>query len=824
MAKKIALCVTAIILLSFTITNNFRDLVQEKLSNYIDNYPEKIFVQTDKPYYTVGDDIWYAAYLANGINHKKSNKSNIIYVELINDKDSIVSQKRLYTNDISAAGDFEIKKEWKPGNYILRAYTNYMRNRSSDYFFKKEIPIWDLTKTDDLKNVDSEAIDSHIETPNKEVSLTERPDLNFYPEGGYLINGLQSKIGIKLKDKKNRAIKIEGVIKDSDNTTVTTFKTFQFGLGILAFTPEPDKTYHASVIINGKEETYNLPKSLPKGFSLNLLNNGNEIIIKVTSNQSIGLKNSLLIAHQRGNIIFEKLEQSDTNSYTLKLNTSKLNSGVTHFTLFNNNGKPVCERLAFIDNPDTNINVIVNKDVNTPKTREKVTLTLDLKDKYDNSVSGNLSLTINDLDAIEKNSRHENIKTYLLLNSDLRGHIENPGYFFEIENDSRRRFLLDVVMLTHGWSRFSWNDLLYKPARNKNQYQTEKGLFLSGETRALKEKGTRISAATRIVFIGPIPHQELAQSDSNGQFGFGPFVFYDSIPTIIEARVKDFKSDYEKNRDVNIFLRNNAHRNPKVSQDNALKRSRIDNTIITNFIKQSQDISNINEEYTKGTQRLDEIIINAQKETEEEKREEELDRRSGYSFPTHRLDVNDILNPEALSIFNLLSQLPSVMVYNDSISIRNGGTPVILLDGIQVEIDDVSFLTGSDIEFIDVLSGASASIVSGGGNGVVAIYTKLGNGNLRNVKRKPGIIDFYFSGFYKAREFYSPNYADSFHDNTKQDLRTTLHWEPKIILTGNSKALITFFTSDSKSNYVIEIQGITNEGFPVYNLSTFEVD
>ncbi|MGB5417552.1 TonB-dependent receptor [Algibacter sp.] len=819
MIKKITLFAFVIILLSFTIINNFSQLVIEKLENYSNDYPEKIYIKTDKPYYTIGDDIWFSAYLVNGISHKPTSKSNVIYVELVNEKDSIVSHKKLYTNDISAAGDFKINKEWEAGSYLLRAYTNYMRNSSTDFFFKKEIPVWDVKEFKEAANIES----GSNATSTKEEFIKERPDLNFYPEGGYLVNGLQSKVGIKVKDKKNRTIHIEGVIKNAENIIISRFKTFEFGLGLFMLTPEANETYYASILINGKEEKYELPKPLPQGFNINLINNGQEIILKVSSNNTIGLKNSLLTAHQRGEIVFQKLEETTTNSYTVKLSTSELNSGVTNFTLFNNEGKPVCERLVFINNPNKDVSINVNTESKNPETREKVTLQLDLKDKSGNPVSGNLTLTINDLDAVEKSTKNENIKTYLLLNSDLRGHIENPGYFFEKENDSKRRFLLDLVMFTHGWSRFTWNELLYKP-KIKNQFQIEKGIFISGQTHALKEIGKRISAPTRLTFMGSLPHQEVAQSDVNGQFNFGPYVFYDSIPAIIEARVKQFKSDFEKNRDVDIFLQNNTYHSPLISGNNVLKANNLNNTIATNFIKQAQNISQIDAQFLKGAQLLDEILITAKRETKEEKREEELNDRAGNSFPTHRLDMNDILNSEAMSIFMLLNQLPGVTTYNDTISIRNGGQPVILIDNMRVEVEEISFLTGSDIEFIDVLSGASASIVSNSANGVISIYTKLGNGSLLNVKRKPGIIDFYCPGFYTAREFYSPDYADSFNVTSKQDIRTTLYWKPKIVINQDANSEVSFFTSDLRSKYAIEIEGITNDGVPVYDLSTFEVE
>ncbi len=103
MIKKIAAFVILFTLLSFTLVTNFRELVLEKLEDYANDYPEKIYVQTDKPYYTTGDDVWYTAYLVNGITHDKSDISRVIYVELINDQDSIVSKKQLYTKDISVA-------------------------------------------------------------------------------------------------------------------------------------------------------------------------------------------------------------------------------------------------------------------------------------------------------------------------------------------------------------------------------------------------------------------------------------------------------------------------------------------------------------------------------------------------------------------------------------------------------------------------------------------------------------------------------------------------------------------------------------------------
>lgn len=821
MIKKIICCIVLLSLFSFTLTNNFQELVLKKLNAYAEDYPEKVYIQTDKPYYTTGEAIWYTAYLINGVNHKKSEKSRIIYVELINEQDSILLKKQLYTTDISVAGDFKIKKGWRPGTYLLRAYTNYMRNKDADYLFQKEIPIWNANPNDSLAK---KTRLSYKNTSVKNQSI-ENPEINFYPEGGYLVNGINSKVGIKVK---NTNTSLQGFIKDSDGNIVNTFTTFEYGLGLAGITPETNKSYYASVMVNNKEVKYPFPEALPKGYNLNVVNSGNQITLKASASDAIGLKNSFLVVHQRGQVILEKLETESRKNYTIKINTEFLMDGVTHFTLFDSAGKPVCERLVYVENPKNVVAVTISSNNEIPKTRDKVTLQIDLKDKDNQSVSGHLSMSITDLDAIGQSSKDENIKTYLLLNSDLRGKIEDPGYFFEKENDYKRRYLLDLVMLTHGWRRFTWNALLYSTPKKDAVYKPEKGIYIKGHTTALKETKQQLSAAMRLTFIGGSLYQENKQSDANGLFEFGPYIFQDSIPILLEARVNDFKSDNNKNnRFVSIYLDDDFYKSPKIVRNSVLKPNVEDEEKIKKFMEQSQSISEIDAEFLKSANVLDEIIVKANIKSEEEERKDLLDSRTKYGSPSNRIDLNDFPNASSYSIFDLLNMLPGVTAYNDKISIRNGDhVPGIYLDGVQVELSDITYLNSSEIEFIDVLKGNDAALFSNSAYGIIAIYSKTGGSLInKNIKRKPGIIDFSATGFYTAREFYAPDHLSGFDDTLKQDIRTTLHWEPKIELDSTkNKVEVSFFTSDKKSKYAIKIEGITDSGIPVYHLSTFEVE
>ena len=124
-----------------------------------------------------------------------------------------------------------------------------------------------------------------------------------------------------------------------------------------------------------------------------------------------------------------------------------------------------------------------------------------------------------------------------------------------------------------------------------------------------------------------------------------------------------------------------------------------------------------------------------------------------------------------------------------------------------------------------MLKGADAAMFSNAGNGVIAIYSKTGSSRFtRNVKRKPGIIDFAAEGFYTAREFYSPDPINGFDESTKSDVRTTLHWEPEIKITEQHQTkAVSFYTCDVKSDYIIEIEGISDSGIPLHQISTFSV-
>lgn len=125
-----------------------------KLERYRDNYTsEKVHIHTDKPYYSIGDTIWFKSYIVNAERNQLSGLSKILYVDLINEKDSIKKSLRLPVVSGLSWGDFTLSDSLTEGNYRIRAYTNWMRNFDEAYFFDKTIKIGNSFSNQVVSNV-----------------------------------------------------------------------------------------------------------------------------------------------------------------------------------------------------------------------------------------------------------------------------------------------------------------------------------------------------------------------------------------------------------------------------------------------------------------------------------------------------------------------------------------------------------------------------------------------------------------------------------------------------------------------------------------------
>jgi len=797
--------------------------------------PEKTYLHTDKDFYTNGETIWFKTYLIDGITHTQSSKSKVVYVELVDANDSIVAQRKIYSDALGASGDIQLGKNIRQGNYQLRSYTKYMLNDKEPVIFQKEIPIvvQRMRPSANLENfTGTSPRNNEPQTSTNPATKIAKPIVRFFPEGGSLVEGIGTALGIEVTDGKNNGIALKGVIKDNEGKTIVPFESLEFGLGKVNFKPEPQKTYYASIEIDGVEQKFELPEINPQGYGLSIKNRGDHMILQVAGNSVDGVNGTVLIGHLRGKLIFKRIgKYEDKDAYGVKLFNKELLDGVAQFTLFAPNGEPVCERLVFVDNPDNDAKLSITSNAESYGQREKVSLDVALTDAKGIPLSGNFSMgVVTSNNRIENQSNSSDIRSWLLLDSDLGGSVPDAGFFFE--NDSEeKQYLLDALMLTHGWRRFVWSDMLNREKNKALAYPPEKGIMITGKTTVLDEPSNPKKTNAALSLFGEDLIHGNKETDDQGKFSFGPFVFTDSIKGIVQA-LDLRKKGRQKQKEVSIFLDSPW---PEFSLSDKKKNKKTSRTREFNaeYLKQShrQKVADFKYDPKEVTE-LEEVVVSEKKKTRDEIITEEMGAELSTGSFSKRVYTDSISGARSFGLLELLRRVPGVIVLGDfprqSIQIQGTNRAPVLftLDGTPTSLENVQYMRANEVMFVDVVKGSDASMFgSRGAGGVVAIYSNRGFSFDDEPKPpSPGINDFKIPGFYKTREFYTPNYADPKKEHVKPDYRTTLFWEPDVRLDDNGSSSVDFYTGDSSGSYRVKVEGMTNDGRPISGMYTIDIE
>jgi len=530
---------------------------------------EKVYLQLDRPYYAIGDDIWFKAYITIGSGHRLSALSGVLNVELIDDRDSVKQRIKLPVISGVTWGNLSLPDTLKEGNYRVRAFTNWMRNTGRDYFFDQAItisnpisnevfthtsytysrqsgqqevkavinysnlggapyaatPVNYLVKladknilngkglTDDQGNLNiaftnpspvllrSGRIITQIKPTGKKPveksilikAASTSTDVQFFPEGGSLVTGNETKIAFKAVGADGLGANIKGVVTDDAGNKAGMFTGSHLGMGVFTLKPENGKNYQAHITYaDGSEGIADLPKATNAGYSLVIDNNDPQFVhVKILPGQVVSAAASadevvILIAQSGGSICFAGKSQPGSKSFTADVPKAKFPSGVAQFTLFSSTGEPLNERLLFIQNHDQ-LKLQAATDQQSYSPRQKVKIDLKSMGTDGSPVVGSFSVSVLNETKVPVDEDNENsILSNLLLTSDIKGFIEKPGYYFNNENRQTASDL-DVLMLTQGYHRFEWKQMLsgVDPAP---MFLPEKTLEISGHLKNLLGK------------------------------------------------------------------------------------------------------------------------------------------------------------------------------------------------------------------------------------------------------------------------------------------------------------------------------------------------
>ena len=801
--------------------------IAERLAQYVATYwQEKVYLHFDKPYYSSGETLWYQSYLINAVTHQPGGRSSLLYVELINPDNEVMERHRLRVADGVAHNGFVLPDSLPSGNYRVRAYTNWMRNFDEAYFFDRAFPVWAVDSTGIGQTLQQE-----LETEEETFVYEDQRsliDLQFFPEGGELIDSLASLVAFKAMGPDGQSINVRGTIVDQNQQEVTQFDTHHLGTGGFILKPTHGEQYTARVNLQGVALEFPLPSVRPRGYALRVGHHPQREQVKITVHGTPGLDvaGGQVVAHQRGVVFAAFTVQAGQPYLVVDLDRSLFPPGICHLTFFDAAGTPRCERLLFVNRPPAPT-ATLNPAAASYGLRDSVSVRLTLRDTSGQAVAGRASLTITNPQQIKYNPYAKDIRSNLLLTSELKGSVEQPSYYLEDTSAEAYR-ARDYLMLTQGWRRFRWNEVL-RDSAPKLSYLPETGFTVSGQLVKFYNRDQADDGAVAMMVMEPNFFFAEGETGDDGRFAFVDNQFMDSTEVVVQARRKVGKKDRLR-QDVAIKL--DAFQTPPFAPRS---RPRLTPTLamMADYLAQRRQIDQVDAAFNFDEKTI--VLEGVEVKGRRDERKDPFYRASAlYKNPDNRLVLDSIPGANAaLSIFDLLRQVAGVRVVgtfpNQTAIIRGinslsgSSEPLFLLDGVPGGADLINSVNVNDVYFIDVLKGPSAAMYgSRGANGAIAVYTRRGSADVINEERQ-GIINFTHPGYSQVRVFYAPRYGTQKPKHVKPDIRSTLFWKPDIVFNEKGEATVSFYTSDQPGTYEMRLEGITAPGNPVTAKASFAV-
>lgn len=780
------------------------DKLAKQLARWVSESPvEKVYLQFDKPNYAAGDDIWFKAYVIAGSYNKPSGISGTVNVDLVDQRGQTKIALKLPLTNGSVAGDIALPDTLSGGTYYIRAYTNYMRNADPDYYFNQVITV--------VNNVASKKSKYLYKPGNTPIdSIQNKPDLQFFPEGGELVGGLNNEVAFKCVGATGFGFDVKGILLDDKGLQIASFNSSHLGMGKFSFVPAPGKTYSAKITAgNGLSFTYQLPAAKPKGYVLHIPDAAaDNILVQLTANklalQDAANKTLYLVAQSAGQIYYSGTMEALREVFTTLIPKNNLPTGIVQFTLFTAGGEPLLERLAFIKHPDKLTLSVASTQNAAP--RQKMVIAVEAKNGSQ-PAAGNFSVSVIDESRVPVNLDNENhIMASLLLKSELNGYIEQPAYYFNSNTDKTIRDL-DLLMLTQGYRRFSWQQL---NAGNygTGTYKPEKALSISGTITGTNGKPVA-NGKVEVIDIDNAAYVLDTLTDANGRFAFTNLDFEDSIRFIVQARTAANK------KDVKILLDSVAPvaalrpgNNPELGRDNR--------DSLSVYTQASRLLYNAQRNAGVGNHiiPLAEVIIREKRIA--------LKHSANLNGPGNADQVllaRDLRNFACYNLSDCLQGRLLGVIFRNGIPYSTRGVrPMqVIVDGVYVGGDFLNSVNYNDVAAIEVLRNASTIGIYGGraAGGVLLITTKRGDDN-DNAYDGPtsgrGIKPYYPKGYYKARTFYSPRYDDPKTNKILADLRSTIYWNPAVTTGSDGKTSFEYFNAGSKGTYRMIVEGLDADG------------
>ena len=499
---------------------------------------EKVYLHMDNRSYFIGDTIWFKAYVMNATTLHPTQQSGVLYVELLNEKGVEMEHKKLRLENGMCHGGFVLKDDYRTGYYEIRAYTRNMLNFGNEEklcvggaaivmrpavidnynegarykldplsensekhyedirsdivapynycIFSRVFPIYARPVIDGEyeKKMEFYPLHTTLAMP-QEINYELRPNdlkLSFFPEGGVLVDGVTSVVAFEAIDQWGRKRDISGCILGERKDTVYRFSTTSRGRGTFFLTPKAGKKYHASVMYKGKKYSFQLPKAIPQSHTLRItppVGQGPASVYVMAAPDAPSKLLGLTLQCRGELLTFDTLTVHQADVKRIRLPYEAMRAGVNQITLFDESGKILADRLFFVSPPQQTAELVLNGLPDSIRPYERIKLDFIIKDSVNFFKNGCFSLAVTDADEEYETYDNGDIRSELLLSSDLKGFIEDVDSYFRHDNPREMAADIDMLMLVQGWRRYDWQQMSgVQPYQQR--YSPEKGLAVDG--------------------------------------------------------------------------------------------------------------------------------------------------------------------------------------------------------------------------------------------------------------------------------------------------------------------------------------------------------
>ena len=546
-----------------------------------------------------------------------------------------------------------------------------------------------------------------------------------------------------------------------------------------------------------------------RGYALSVNRVNDMIYVSVLKPAEVVRNDELhLLAHTRGIVQFADVWDHGKN--LISFHSDQFPSGVLQFVLFDADMNPLSERLVFINSPEDQALVAYHPDKENFAPRSLIKNRVTVTGSEGQPLTGSISVAVTSDREVTPDST-TSILTQLLLVSDLRGHIENPAFYFQ--GTPASAWALDSLMRTQGWRRYDMARLA-KGCFTKPAFPLESGAEISGTVKSVLS-GNPVENMEVTVFSfnenQETGYFDNTKTDKDGRFHLRGCDLPDNTGYIVSVEPDKGMARMNLLIDDETFPERNLPAVPPAAIDRA------------QFAKYAEKAE---QQYTSEsgmrTYHLSEVSVTAE-------RKQPARKSAYYSSPDNSITWEDPDQKPSANIFILLQMLPGITVSVNPLSgehvITIHGTelgedtgvyypPLLIVDDVPVNNDYLNSINVNDIVQIDLLKNTKAGIYGmRGAKGVIAIFTRTGKEINKREIPPFHIKTFLPLGYQQPVEFYAPKYDTSEKRNAQSpDLRSTIHWQPVVQTDSLGVASFEFYTADESTSYTVIIEGLTDDG------------